>query len=256
MYGKLDRIEVVVSQSGKRAGRQRVSDQAHHPRHLGMSKPPRRAQRREQPHAPRLPLESPHPQLHLVAAGGRFFLIWHNTIAVSVVRRRTEIGILRALGTSSRGVLLVFLGEAAMLGVIGSALGIILGTSPPRRRPARHDLRHRECTLHNQHSRPHRSLDRLDPDCARHRNRRRLLLRTHSSSRSSPRRTGGSHAPLSRRACRKPGSISGATSSSPPAPPSSRRSSASSDRSMVVQCSATQPRCSQSPQPRCSPRHS
>jgi len=54
------------------------------------------------------------------------FLIY-NTIAVSVVRRRTEIGILRAIGTSSRGVLLVFLGEAAMLGVVGSALGIVLG---------------------------------------------------------------------------------------------------------------------------------
>ncbi len=54
------------------------------------------------------------------------FLIY-NTIAVSVVRRRTEIGILRALGTSARGVLLVFLGEAAILGVLGSVLGILLG---------------------------------------------------------------------------------------------------------------------------------
>src|SRR5207302_204308 len=51
----------------------------------------------------------------------------YNTIAVSVIRRRTEIGILRALGASSRGVLLVFLGEASMLGIIGSALGIVLG---------------------------------------------------------------------------------------------------------------------------------
>jgi len=54
------------------------------------------------------------------------FLIY-NTISVSVVRRRTEIGILRALGTSSDGVLLVFLGEAAMLGLVGSAIGIALG---------------------------------------------------------------------------------------------------------------------------------
>ncbi len=54
------------------------------------------------------------------------FLIY-NTVAVSVVRRRTEIGILRALGVSSRGVLFIFLGEAAMLGLIGSALGIALG---------------------------------------------------------------------------------------------------------------------------------
>src|ERR1041385_5972770 len=54
------------------------------------------------------------------------FLIY-NTIAVSVVRRRTEIGILRAIGTSSRGVLLIFLGEAAVLGLLGSVLGIGLG---------------------------------------------------------------------------------------------------------------------------------
>lgn len=54
------------------------------------------------------------------------FLIY-NTIAVSVVRRRTEIGILRAIGTSSRGVLLIFLGEATMLGLAGSGLGILLG---------------------------------------------------------------------------------------------------------------------------------
>ncbi|MEP6716861.1 MAG: FtsX-like permease family protein [Terriglobia bacterium] len=54
------------------------------------------------------------------------FLIY-NTIAVSVVRRRTEVGILRALGTSSRAVLLIFLGEAAVLGVVGSVLGLGIG---------------------------------------------------------------------------------------------------------------------------------
>ena len=54
------------------------------------------------------------------------FLIY-NTIAVSVVRRRVEIGILRALGVSSRGVMTIFLGEAAMLGAIGSLIGVGLG---------------------------------------------------------------------------------------------------------------------------------
>ena len=54
------------------------------------------------------------------------FLIY-NTIAVSVVRRRAEIGILRALGVGSRGVLAIFLGEAAMLGLVGSLIGIGLG---------------------------------------------------------------------------------------------------------------------------------
>ena len=54
------------------------------------------------------------------------FLIY-NTIAVSVVRRRAEIGILRAIGTSSRGVLLIFVAEAGMLGLIGSVFGIGMG---------------------------------------------------------------------------------------------------------------------------------
>ena len=54
------------------------------------------------------------------------FLIY-NSVAVSVVRRRAEIGILRAVGTSARGVLSMFLGEAAMLGLTGSVLGIALG---------------------------------------------------------------------------------------------------------------------------------
>ena len=54
------------------------------------------------------------------------FLIY-NAIAVSVVRRRNEIGIVRALGASRRQVLTAFLLEAASLGLIGSALGLALG---------------------------------------------------------------------------------------------------------------------------------
>ena len=54
------------------------------------------------------------------------FLIY-NTIAVSVVRRRVEIGILRALGVSAAGTMAVFTGEAAMLGIFGSLLGIAIG---------------------------------------------------------------------------------------------------------------------------------
>ncbi|MBK9169973.1 MAG: ABC transporter permease [Bryobacterales bacterium] len=54
------------------------------------------------------------------------FLIY-NTIAVSVVRRRAEIGVLRALGTSRGGILSLFLGEALALGLAGSAFGILLG---------------------------------------------------------------------------------------------------------------------------------
>jgi len=54
------------------------------------------------------------------------FLIY-NTISVSVVRRRVEIGILRALGATRGAVLGAFLGEAVSFGVLGAAGGIVLG---------------------------------------------------------------------------------------------------------------------------------
>jgi putative ABC transport system permease protein len=54
------------------------------------------------------------------------FLIY-NTISVSVVRRRAEIGIARALGASRAEILLAFVGEAAMLGIAGTVIGIPLG---------------------------------------------------------------------------------------------------------------------------------
>jgi putative ABC transport system permease protein len=54
------------------------------------------------------------------------FLIY-NTISVSVVRRRPEIGIVRALGASRSAVLMAFMGEAATLGVLGGLLGLPLG---------------------------------------------------------------------------------------------------------------------------------
>ena len=54
------------------------------------------------------------------------FLIY-NTISVSVVRRRPEIGIVRALGASRRAVLAAFLGEAACFGVVGALLAIAVG---------------------------------------------------------------------------------------------------------------------------------
>jgi putative ABC transport system permease protein len=54
------------------------------------------------------------------------FLIY-NTIAASVVRRRAEVGILRAVGASRSDVLGLFLGEALLLGCIGVLVGITAG---------------------------------------------------------------------------------------------------------------------------------
>jgi putative ABC transport system permease protein len=54
------------------------------------------------------------------------FLIY-NAISVSVVRRRADIGTVRALGASRRTVLCAFLAEAALFGAVGSAIAIPLG---------------------------------------------------------------------------------------------------------------------------------
>ncbi len=54
------------------------------------------------------------------------FLIY-NTVSVSVVRRRVEIGTVRALGACRRAVLLAFLAEAAIFGVAGTLLALPLG---------------------------------------------------------------------------------------------------------------------------------
>ncbi len=54
------------------------------------------------------------------------FLIY-NTISVSVVRRRPEIGIVRALGASRAVIIGAFLGEAATLGSVGALIGLPLG---------------------------------------------------------------------------------------------------------------------------------
>ena len=50
------------------------------------------------------------------------FLIY-NTITASVVRRRGEIGILRALGASRQRIRCLFLGEAALYGALGGIVG-------------------------------------------------------------------------------------------------------------------------------------
>jgi putative ABC transport system permease protein len=54
------------------------------------------------------------------------FIIF-NTFSISVNQRWKEIGILRALGVERRNVQRMFLDESVVIGVIGSAVGIMLG---------------------------------------------------------------------------------------------------------------------------------
>jgi putative ABC transport system permease protein len=65
--------------------------------------------------------------LSLISLLVGMFLIY-NTVAASVVRRRVETGILRALGATRAEVQCLFLGEALIFGVVGVLLGILGGT--------------------------------------------------------------------------------------------------------------------------------
>ena len=65
--------------------------------------------------------------LSLISLLVGMFLIY-NTITASVVRRRLETGILRAVGASRLEVQCLFLGEALLFGVIGVVAGIVGGT--------------------------------------------------------------------------------------------------------------------------------
>jgi putative ABC transport system permease protein len=50
-----------------------------------------------------------------------------NIMIVSLIERTREIGILKALGMKSRTVLSIFLGESAIIGLIGALVGILSG---------------------------------------------------------------------------------------------------------------------------------
>jgi putative ABC transport system permease protein len=50
-----------------------------------------------------------------------------NTMAMSILERTREIGLMKAVGATNRDVLAIFLGEAAGIGFIGGLGGIIVG---------------------------------------------------------------------------------------------------------------------------------
>ena len=62
---------------------------------------------------------------YLVLLVGLFLV--YNALSVSVAERRHDIGILRSVGATRGQVVRLFLGEAALLGLAGSVLGLPLG---------------------------------------------------------------------------------------------------------------------------------
>ena len=64
--------------------------------------------------------------LSLVSLLVGLFLV-HESVQASLVRRRTEFGLLRCLGATRTQVALMLLAESALLGLVGTALGLPLG---------------------------------------------------------------------------------------------------------------------------------
>lgn len=120
--GKLDRVDIVTDPAVP-VEEVRRGLQARLPPGLVVNRPEQRnAQVERMTRAFRMNIVS----LSAVALLVGLFLIY-NSMSFAVVRRRREIGILRAVGASPAGVRRLFLAEAVMLGVIGGAIGLALG---------------------------------------------------------------------------------------------------------------------------------
>jgi putative ABC transport system permease protein len=69
--------------------------------------------------------------LSLIALVVGMFLVT-NTVAANVVRRRSEIGLLRSLGLTRHSIVILLVAESLLLGLLGSGLGIFLGLQVAR----------------------------------------------------------------------------------------------------------------------------
>jgi len=119
--GRLDRIDLVVPPEQLDDARRRLAPLL--PPGVTLERPQARSEQVEKMlRAFRLNLSA----LSLVSLIVGAFLIY-STVAVSVVRRRPEVGALRAVGATRGRVILLFLAQAVVLGLAGSALGIGLG---------------------------------------------------------------------------------------------------------------------------------
>ena len=91
-----------------------------------------------------------------------------NIMIISVLERRSEIGLRRALGATKGHIRTQFLSEAVLLGLLGGAVGVVARRRVHRRLRPHQRLGHRH---------PHRSLGRRHRRLPHHRRRRRAHSR-------------------------------------------------------------------------------
>ncbi|HYE75939.1 MAG TPA: FtsX-like permease family protein, partial [Blastocatellia bacterium] len=120
--GRLDRLDIKL-RDGINIDQAESVIAKRLPESLRLQRPARRGQQVEKM------LEAFHfnlTALSYIALLVGLFLIY-NTVSISVITRREEVGTLRALGVSRYAVLGLFLSEAAVLAAIGCGLGLLLG---------------------------------------------------------------------------------------------------------------------------------
>jgi putative ABC transport system permease protein len=120
--GRLDRVDVRIP-DGASIDEAEAAISSRLPEGLDVQRPSRRGRQVEKM------LGAFHfnlTALSYIALLVGLFLIY-NTVSISVISRREEIGTLRALGTTRRTVLGLFLAEAAVLAAVGCAIGVPAG---------------------------------------------------------------------------------------------------------------------------------
>ena len=118
LIGRLDRIDI-VTEPGRPV--EKVIDELHAvlPPSVTVSRPASRTDQIE--HMTRA-FHLNLTVLSMVSLLVGLFLVY-NTVSFAVVRRRREIGMLSAMGMSRRAVTMLFISEAATMGLIGGLLG-------------------------------------------------------------------------------------------------------------------------------------
>ena len=123
MPGQITEIEAIIPDAQLKNVQEKLKNDL--PQTLSVNRP---EQRGEQIEKITKSFEYNLMALTLIALMVGMFLIY-NTMTISVIRRRPEIGTLRALGLSANQVLTLFAGENLFFGVVGTVIGIILGLS-------------------------------------------------------------------------------------------------------------------------------
>ena len=120
--GRIDRVDLRLKPEIS-IDRAEAAIAARLPEGLTVQRPSRRGRQVEKM------LEAFHFNLtalsHIALLVGLFLI--YNTVSLSVITRRREVGILRAVGGSRRQVAGLFLAEAGLLAALGCALGVLLG---------------------------------------------------------------------------------------------------------------------------------